>query len=85
MTGWIPERVDLQDPEEFNPDKEFLKIQSRFHKGDCLVTTGTGELTDDEAERAGLVTTHAYAMLNIMEVKVWLLFVFCVVAYQMLF
>ncbi|ELU09786.1 hypothetical protein CAPTEDRAFT_220858 [Capitella teleta] len=69
LTGWIPERVDLQDPEEFDPDKEFLKIQSRFHKGDCLVTTGTGELSDDEADRAGLVSTHAYAMLNIMEVK----------------
>jgi calpain-7 len=69
LTGWIPERVDLSDPEEFDADKEFKKIKSRFPNGDCLVTTGTGELTDDEADRAGLVSTHAYAMLNIVEVK----------------
>ena len=41
----------------------------RFNKGDVLVTTSTGEMSDEEAERAGLVTSHAYAMLDIKEVK----------------
>ena len=30
----------------------------------------TGEISDAEADRAGLVPTHAYAMLDIRPVKV---------------
>ena len=30
----------------------------------------TGQLPDAEADRAGLVKTHAYAVLNVVEVKV---------------
>lgn len=42
----------------------------RFHKGHCLVTLATGEIKDGEADRAGLVPTHAYAMLDIRQLKV---------------
>ena len=42
----------------------------RFHKGDVLVTVATGEMSDADADRAGLVPTHAYAMLDIREVQV---------------
>lgn len=42
----------------------------RFHNGDVLITFATGLLTDAEAERAGLVPTHAYAMLDIREAQV---------------
>jgi calpain-7 len=42
----------------------------RFHKGHCLVTVATGELSEIEADRAGLVATHAYALLDIKLVKV---------------
>ena len=34
------------------------------------MTVATGEISDAEADRAGLVPTHAYAMLDIREVKV---------------
>lgn len=69
LTGWIPERVSIKD-KEFNKDATFRKIIERFHKGDVLVTVATGEMSEVEADRAGLVPTHAYAMLDIKEVKV---------------
>ena len=42
----------------------------RFHRGDVLVTVATGEMTDAAADRSGLVSAHAYALLDIREVKV---------------
>lgn len=68
LTGWIPERVTMGE-KEFNKDATFRKIIDRFHKGDVLVTVATGEMSDADADRAGLVSTHAYAMLDIKEVQ----------------
>ena len=71
LTEWIPERVAIrQNSKDFNKDKEFKRLLDRFHKGHCLVTVATGEMSDADADRAGLVPTHAYAMLNIKEFKV---------------
>lgn len=36
--------------------------------GSALVTMGTGPLSKDESERTGLVPTHAYAVLRVMDV-----------------
>ncbi|KAL4222516.1 calpain 7 [Mactra antiquata] len=72
LTGWIPERLSIARPgsdDRFDKDKEFKRILERFHKGHCLVTIATGDISEMEAERAGLVPTHAYAMLDIREVK----------------
>ncbi|CAH1789739.1 unnamed protein product [Owenia fusiformis] len=70
LTGWIPERIGIKSSaKEFDAEKVFKKIQDRFHKGHCLVTVATGDLTEVEADRAGLVPTHAYAMLDVREVK----------------
>lgn len=38
-------------------------------KGDALVTVATGELSTSEAERTGLVPTHAYAVLDVRTVN----------------
>jgi len=56
--------------DEFNPDAVFKMLIDRFHKGHCLMTVATGVLSDREAERAGLVPTHAYAMLDIRHTQV---------------
>lgn len=72
LTSWIPERISMsksEADERFDKDKEFKRILDRFHKGHCLVTIATGDISDAEADRAGLVPTHAYAMLDIREVS----------------
>jgi hypothetical protein len=38
--------------------------------GNALLTVATGQLSEVESDRAGLVTTHAYAVLNLVEIKV---------------
>lgn len=38
-------------------------------KGDVLVSVATGELSDLEAERSGLVATHAYAVMDVRTVN----------------
>ena len=73
LTGWIPERISISrsgQDDKFDKDKEFKRILTRFHRGDCLVTVATGDIGEADADRAGLVPTHAYAMLDIREVKV---------------
>lgn len=71
LTGWIPERVAIKSSAKpFDKDKEFQKIMTKFHQGDCVVTVATGALPEQEADRAGLVVSHAYAMLDIREVFV---------------
>ena len=56
--------------EDFNKDALFKKLIDRFHRGDVLITVATGEMTEVEEERTGLVSAHAYALLDIREVKV---------------
>lgn len=42
----------------------------KFHRGDCVVTVATGAMAQQDADRAGLVESHAYAMLDIRDVLV---------------
>lgn len=41
-----------------------------------LVTVGTGQMSDIEAERAGLVSTHAYAVLDVREINVSIILIY---------
>ncbi|KAB0794256.1 hypothetical protein PPYR_13876 [Photinus pyralis] len=70
LTGWIPERMAIRpkDP-DFNKDALFSILSSRLTKGDVLVTVATGDLSDAEAERTGLVPTHAYAVMDVQNVE----------------
>ncbi|XP_054712227.1 LOW QUALITY PROTEIN: calpain-7-like [Uloborus diversus] len=69
LTGWIPERIsiDTSDP-TFAKDKIFNMLLTKHNKGDVLITVATGVMGQAEADRAGLVPTHAYALLDIKEV-----------------
>lgn len=71
LTGWIPERVAIRPKEpDFNATYVFERLQNGLAQGRCLITVATGELTDDESERTGLVATHAYAVLDLKEIDV---------------
>lgn len=79
LTGWIPERISIrQNDAEFNKSAVFDRLKLGLEHGRCLITVATGELTDAESERTGLVSTHAYAVLDIKEVDVSLQINFCV-------
>lgn len=54
----------------FNKEAFFNTLIQRLHRGDVLATVATGLLGEAEADRAGLVPTHAYAVLDVKEVKV---------------
>lgn len=75
LTGWIPERISIRTKETtFNPESNFDRLESALHNGRCLITVATGELSDADAERTGLVPSHAYAVLALRDVnvKIWL-------------
>lgn len=54
---------------DFNKDTLFNTLETRLAKGDVLVTVATGELSENDAERSGLVATHAYAVMDVQTVK----------------
>lgn len=73
LTGWIPERIAIRVKDDsFDADAAFDRLESGLAHGRCLLTVATGELSDDLAERTGLVPAHAYAVLNLKEVNVCL-------------
>uniref|UniRef100_A0A8D8STI1 Calpain-7 n=1 Tax=Cacopsylla melanoneura TaxID=428564 RepID=A0A8D8STI1_9HEMI len=70
LTGWIPERLAIRTKDDdFNADSVFENLFTRLHKGDVLVTVATGDLSPGEEERTGLVSTHAYAVLDVRKVN----------------
>ena len=70
LTGWIPERIELNESSKANPDAIFRKLFDRFHRGDCLITLATGKMSEEMQKRSGLVETHAYAVIDIRSVEV---------------
>ncbi|XP_034951724.1 calpain-7-like [Chelonus insularis] len=66
LTGWIPERWAIRPLEpDFNADALFKILLERLHAGNVLVTVATGELSDEVTEKTGLVSSHAYAVLDV--------------------
>jgi len=55
---------------DFDADKLFTMMMERHRKGDVLITVATGELNEEVSERSGLVSTHAYAVLDLRLVEV---------------
>ncbi|XP_014469420.1 PREDICTED: calpain-7-like [Dinoponera quadriceps] len=70
LTGWIPERWAIRPSDaDFNKDNLFDTLLLRLHKGDVLVTVATGELSDSDADRTGLVPSHAYAVHDVRKIN----------------
>uniref|UniRef100_A0A7S4BPK7 Calpain catalytic domain-containing protein n=1 Tax=Chrysotila carterae TaxID=13221 RepID=A0A7S4BPK7_CHRCT len=68
LTGWIPEQFGTRD-EGFNPERLWERLESASKFGDCLVTVATDEMSDAEADAVGLVSAHAYAVLQVRSVS----------------
>jgi calpain-7 len=63
LTGWLPEVVSLKnDLTSTESEKVWGRLESAHRFGDCLITIATGVIEEGEAERSGLVPTHAYAV-----------------------
>lgn len=70
LTGWIPERMSIKrNDSKFNESMHFDRLLNGLRKGDCLITVATGPLSDSDADRAGLVSTHAYALLDMRKIQ----------------
>jgi calpain-7 len=76
LTGWIPESVlfakETEQVQDFEtpPERAWERIMSASSFGDCLITVSSElDISEEEAEAVGLVTGHAYAVLNIIETR----------------
>ena len=66
LTGWLPQKYNLSKP-GISPDKLWQKVLRGYKSNDCLITIGTGVITDED--NVGLVGNHAYGVLEIVEVE----------------
>ena len=64
LTGWLPEKINLKT---YSRAKLWERIKAGYRNNDCLITIGTGLIPDEDA--VGLVSNHAYGVLEIMEFK----------------
>lgn len=76
LTGWVPERIFFAENEskvqdfETPAERAWERLKSASSFGDCLITVSTSsKLTESEANSVGLVTAHAYAVLDVIESK----------------
>ncbi|TGZ43145.1 Uncharacterized protein DBV15_11908 [Temnothorax longispinosus] len=58
--------IDLHALTGWIPERSAI----RPNEGDVLVTVATGELSDLDADRTGLVPSHAYAVLDVRKINV---------------
>jgi len=76
LTGWIPERLFFpQDPNKIKDhetasSRAWERLYGASSYGDCLISVSSSpNLTKQEAERVGLITGHAYAVLRVVQTK----------------
>lgn len=67
LTGWLPENLRTQS-REFDKERNWQRMVSGTRDGDVLITISTGDMSEAEEERLGLVTSHAYAVLDARQV-----------------
>eukprot|EP01041_Mallomonas_annulata_P006661 gene6661-13483_t len=84
LTGWIPERFSFVEDDEGreshghghgldhrkSEDRGWTRLLSAHGFGDCLITISTSDdLTEELQLQTGLVSGHAYAVLDVREVN----------------
>ncbi|CAM9283760.1 unnamed protein product, partial [Scytosiphon promiscuus] len=84
LTGWLPEQILFEEhrpPKSHTPrhpqpldnyekaERVWERLLSAHSLGDCLITVATSEIEEDEADRLGLVPSHAYAVLDVKEIN----------------
>eukprot|EP00752_Nemacystus_decipiens_P002304 g2180.t1 len=84
LTGWLPEQILFEEhrppkshvsrhPQPLDnyekAERVWERLLSAHRLGDCLITVATSEIEKDEAERLGLVPSHAYAVLDVREIN----------------
>ncbi|CAM9123398.1 unnamed protein product [Ectocarpus sp. 12 AP-2014] len=85
LTGWLPEQILFEEhrppkghtsARRAQPldnyetaERVWQRLLSAHRFGDCLITVATSNIAEDEAERLGLVPSHAYAVLDVKEVN----------------
>ncbi|OQR88718.1 calpain-like protease [Thraustotheca clavata] len=67
LTGWIPESLSFVDSTASSSDVIWQRLISAYNFGDCLITIATGDMSSESAKLVGLVPSHAYAVLNVVE------------------
>ncbi|KNC46780.1 Capn7 protein [Thecamonas trahens ATCC 50062] len=68
LCGWIPESVDMHGA-EFDPARTWERMLSGLRFGDCVLTVATdSSLPAAKYDELGLVSSHAYAVLDLQEV-----------------
>lgn len=45
LTGWLPEQIKLA---EYDHDKLWTRIDQGYRSKDCLITCGTGPISNEE-------------------------------------
>jgi calpain-7 len=66
LTGWLPQKYNLSRP-DVDIEKLWRKVLRGYKTNDCLITIGTGVITDED--NVGLIGNHAYGVLEIIEVE----------------
>merc|ERR550534_2008012 len=70
LTGWIPEKQSFKNLDGQGVERLFNRMVSGMEYGDALITVATqGVEGDGKFERAGLVSGHAYAVLQCKRFK----------------
>lgn len=67
LTGWIPEAHTLSSLAAESKEFAWNKCISASRLGDVLMTISTSDFDDEVADQVGLVSLHAYAILNVRE------------------
>lgn len=66
ITGWIPQQVFLHDG-DVDPESLWQELYQATTDGHCIITVGTGKLSQREQKQLGLAAEHDYAVLELKE------------------